>query len=71
MAKVTRRQFEIIQYKVSGLNNKQIADRMIITEHTVEEQITAVWRRICATDETSTQWKYRKLLEEVEVNNDN
>ena len=47
--KLTKKELEVIRYIVSGYSNKQIADKMEITEHTVKNHITSIFNKTGTT----------------------
>lgn len=46
---LTNRQQEVLQLLVEGLNNAEIAERLIITEHTVKAHICAIYEVLGVT----------------------
>ena len=49
-AKVTRREFDILQLLVLGASNKEIAAKLEIEEGTVKNHLTRVYRKLGVTD---------------------
>jgi DNA-binding NarL/FixJ family response regulator len=46
--KLTRRQREVLQLIVEGLTNRQIAERLVVSEHTVHRHVTNILRKLGA-----------------------
>lgn len=49
---LTPRQLEVLQLMVKGLSNKEIAEQLHLSETTVKSHVTAVLRKLGATDRT-------------------
>lgn len=45
---LTERELEVVQYMKMGLTNKEIADKLTITHHTVKAHIAAILRKLGA-----------------------
>jgi LuxR family maltose regulon positive regulatory protein len=46
LAKVTPRESEVLQQLAKGLTNRQIAERLVLSEHTVHRHVTNILRRL-------------------------
>lgn len=49
---LTRRQYEVLQYMVQGLCNKEIAALLHVSETTVKSHVTGILRRLGVSDRT-------------------
>lgn len=49
---LTRRQFDVLRFMVQGLSNKEIASELHLSETTVKSHVTAILRKLGATDRT-------------------
>ncbi len=43
---LTDRELEVLQYVMQGLTNKEIADILMITHHTVKAHVAAIIRKL-------------------------
>jgi DNA-binding NarL/FixJ family response regulator len=43
---VTRRERDVLQLLAAGLTNRQIADRLVVSEHTVHRHVTNILRKL-------------------------
>lgn len=43
---LTEREQEVLQYVMQGLTNKEIADILMITHHTVKAHVAAILRKL-------------------------
>ncbi len=50
--KLTRREIEVIALIADGLNNKEIADQLFISEKTVKNHVSNLFKKINVTDRT-------------------
>jgi len=46
LAKVTPREYEVLKQLAKGLTNRQIAERLVVSEHTVHRHITNILRKL-------------------------
>jgi DNA-binding CsgD family transcriptional regulator len=46
LAKVTPREYEVLQQLAKGLTNRQIAERLVLSEHTVHRHVTNILRKL-------------------------
>jgi len=49
---LTQREYEVIVLIADGLNNKDIADRLFISEKTVKNHVSNIFRKINVSDRT-------------------
>jgi DNA-binding NarL/FixJ family response regulator len=56
---LTRREREITRLVADGLTNRAIADRLVLSERTVEGHIRSILAKLQLTNRT---WHYRRLL---------
>ena len=63
-ASLNTRQIEILQCLVDGLSNKQIADKINLSEGTVRQYVTVILRSLCVDNRTQAANAGRKLLHE-------
>ena len=42
---LTKREKEVLQYLMEGLNNKEIAEKLMITAHTSKAHVSAILRK--------------------------
>ncbi len=49
---LTQREFEVLQLAADGLNNKEIADRLVISEKTVKNHIANIFSKLNVNDRT-------------------
>lgn len=52
VSKLTTRELEVIQYIVRGYSNKQIANTLVITEHTVKNHIKSIFNKTGTSSRT-------------------
>lgn len=50
--KLTRREYEVISLIAEGLNNKEIAERLFISEKTVKNHVSNIFKKIDVNDRT-------------------
>ena len=50
---VTRREREVLVHLASGLTNRQIADRLVVSEHTVHRHVTSIFRKLGVSTRTA------------------
>lgn len=50
--KLTRREFEVIALIADGLNNKEIAEKLFISEKTVKNHVSNIFKKINVNDRT-------------------
>ncbi len=50
--KLTRREYEVISLIAEGLNNKEIADNLYISEKTVKNHVSNIFKKIDVSDRT-------------------
>lgn len=50
--KLTRREYEVITLIAEGLNNKEIAERLFISEKTVKNHVSNIFKKIGVNDRT-------------------
>jgi ATP/maltotriose-dependent transcriptional regulator MalT len=46
LAKVTAREYEVLKQLARGLTNRQIAERLVVSEHTVHRHVTNILRKL-------------------------
>ena len=49
---LTRREYEVLSLIAEGLNNKSIADKLFISEKTVKNHVSSIFRKINVNDRT-------------------
>lgn len=49
---LTRREFEVLQLVAEGVSNREIGQRLFISEKTVKNHITSIFRKLGVTDRT-------------------
>lgn len=49
---LTEREFEVLLNIVDGLSNKEIADKLCITHHTVKAHLTNIFRKLGVENRT-------------------
>ncbi|TAH59731.1 MAG: response regulator transcription factor [Gottschalkiaceae bacterium] len=49
---LTRREYEVLSLIAEGLNNKNIADKLFISEKTVKNHVSSIFRKINVNDRT-------------------
>jgi len=54
---LTPRETEILNYVAHGNSNKQIAVQLNVSEHTIRNQITCIFRKLDANARTEAVWK--------------
>jgi len=54
---LTPREIEILDYMARGSSNKQIASQLDVSEQTVKNQITSIFRKLDANARTEAVWK--------------
>ena len=47
---LTARQHEVLQLVADGMTNKEIAEQLIITEHTVERHLSEIYQKLAVTN---------------------
>ena len=47
---VTNREIDVLKLLVLGYNNKEIADKLCITNHTVKAHLTQVYKKLGVTN---------------------
>jgi len=50
--RLTRREYEVIALIAEGLNNKEIADKLFISEKTVKNHVSSIFKKIHVNDRT-------------------
>lgn len=50
--RMTRREYEVIALIAEGLNNKEIAEKLFISEKTVKNHVSSIFKKIHVTDRT-------------------
>ncbi len=50
--KLTRREYEVITLIAEGLNNKEIAEKLFISEKTVKNHVSNIFKKINVSDRT-------------------
>lgn len=50
---LTEKETEVIFYLASGLSNKEIAQKMYVTEHTVKAHLTSIFKKFNVTNRTA------------------
>ena len=61
MAQLTPHQFKTLLYVADGLLNKQIAQEMGVTEHTVKVHVTAILKKLACHSRTQVAVLVRSL----------
>lgn len=46
LPEITRREHEVLRLLAEGLTNKQIAERLVVSEHTVHRHVTSILRKL-------------------------
>ena len=52
MSPLTPKEMEVLQYMAEGFLNKQIADKLDVTEQTIKNHITSILRKLNANART-------------------
>ena len=52
----TEKEFEVLKYLVKGLNNKEISEKMYITQHTVKAHIASILRKLGVSNRTEAAY---------------
>ncbi len=53
LPEVTPRELEVLRLLAEGLTNKQIAERLVVSEHTVHRHVTSILRKLGLTSRTA------------------
>jgi LuxR family transcriptional regulator, maltose regulon positive regulatory protein len=53
LAKVTPREHEVLEHLARGLTNRQIAERLVVSEHTVHRHVTNILRKLDLSSRTA------------------
>ncbi len=56
MEKLTARETEVLKYLIKGFTNKQIADAMFVSTHTVKAHLKHIFRKFEATNRTQVAY---------------
>jgi LuxR family maltose regulon positive regulatory protein len=69
MPPVTRREHEVLALLAEGLTNGQIAERLVVSEHTVHRHVTNILRKLGLPSRTAAAaWAVRSgLLDDAET----
>jgi two-component system, NarL family, nitrate/nitrite response regulator NarL len=59
--RLTTREIEIMKLISAGLNNRRIADRLVISEKTVKNHVHSIYKRLGATGREHAVERWRKL----------
>lgn len=64
LSALTSREHEVLEYIGQGLNNKQIAGQLFISEHTVKNHVSKIFQKLEITDRSQAtailyEWKFR------------
>lgn len=54
---ITKRQFEVLEFVAKGYSNKQIANSMFLTEHTIKVHLKALFRALQVSNRTELTQK--------------
>ncbi|MBT4160317.1 MAG: response regulator transcription factor, partial [Gammaproteobacteria bacterium] len=49
---ITKRQFEVLEYVAKGFSNKQIANTLFLTEHTIKVHLKALFKALGVSNRT-------------------
>ena len=49
----TPRELEVLKWLTFGFSNKEIADKLVVTQHTVKAHLTSVYRKLGVTNRTN------------------
>ncbi len=64
--KLTRREIEVIALIADGLNNKEIAERLFISEKTVKNHVSNLFKKISVTDRTQAAiFAFKHSIKEI------
>lgn len=64
--KLTRRELEVIALIAEGLNNKEIADRLFISEKTVKNHVSNLFKKISVSDRTQAAiFAFKHSIKEI------
>lgn len=58
---LTEREYEVLREIANGLSNKEIADKLFISEKTVKNHITSIYRKLDVPDRTTAVVKAVKM----------
>lgn len=61
-ALLTPREIEVVELLVHGSTNKQIAERLVVTEATAKSHVTNIYRKLRAANRAEAVHRYMKLL---------
>jgi DNA-binding NarL/FixJ family response regulator len=53
LAKVTPREHQVLEHLARGLTNRQIAERLVVSEHTVHRHVTNILRKLDLSSRTA------------------
>ena len=59
---LTPREIEVIELLVTGSTNKQIAERLVVTEATAKSHVTHIFRKLRAANRAEAVHRYMRLL---------
>lgn len=62
---VTRREREVLGYLVDALTNRQIAEQMVVSDHTVHRHVTNILRKLELPSRTAAAAMRSNLLGDV------
>lgn len=66
-AKLTEREESVLMYLSNGLTNKEIAEQMNVTSHTVKAHVSAILRKLDSKSRIEAVIKYQKSLKNGNV----
>ena len=52
MINFTEKEYEVLRYLITGLNNKEISKKMFVTNHTVKAHISSILHKLNVSNRT-------------------
>ncbi len=57
---LTRREWEVLKLVAEGMRNREIAEKLVITEKTVKTHVSNILSKLHLSNRTELQWWYRR-----------
>ncbi len=57
---LTRREWEVLELVAEGMRNREIAEKLVITEKTVKTHVSNILSKLHLSNRTELQWWYRR-----------
>ena len=61
MENFTEREFEVLYWLLKGLNNKQISEKLFITNHTTKVHVASIYKKLGVSNRVQAAIKSIKL----------